>query len=324
MGWMKELGKAAAKVAEKPLAKVGVKFAEKSAESAEKSVGRALANAAMKEGRYASKANYTKWIESMGGKATKVESGFKSWEKSLPQFKTGFKSAEHIGSKTAQKTERIMVDGTKATGQGVVHSTKAAEKVAEETAKKAALINKETLKNAAKVGWREGGKVINKTAGWAGQYAKYSANHPVASLILSSIAYRQLTGRTLLPDMMKSLGGEDAAKKGLVGVLGETTLGKKVDGQGNEVGMIANLTDVLFGDGTYGRSVTVSVPLLVKQPGYIKALKVAFPLSWVKGLISTRQAKSRLVSIFRVMVWYLTATEVTMIPRLPNIRQHPK
>ncbi|WP_306572049.1 hypothetical protein [Segatella buccae] len=251
MGWMKELGKAAAKVAEKPLAKVGVKFAEKSAESAEKSVGRALANAAMKEGRYASKANYTKWIESMGGKATKVESGFKSWEKSLPQFKTGFKSTEHIGAKTAQKTERIMVDGTKATGQGVVHSTKAAEKVAEETAKKAALINKETLKNAAKVGWREGGKVINKTAGWAGQYAKYSANHPVASLILSSVAYRQLTGRTLLPDMMKSLGGEDAAKKGLVGVLGETTLGKKVDGQGNEVGMVANLTDVLFGDGTY-------------------------------------------------------------------------
>ena len=146
-----------------------------------------------------------------------------------------------------------MVDGTKATGQGVVHSTKAAEKVAEETAKKAALINKETLKNAAKIGWREGGKVINKTAGWAGQYAKYSANHPVASLILSSIAYRQLTGRTLLPDMMKSLGGEDAAKKGLVGVLGETTLGKKVDGRGNEVGMVANLTDVLFGDGTYGK-----------------------------------------------------------------------
>ena len=253
MGWMKELGKAAAKVAEKPLAKVGVKFAEKSAESAEKSVGRALANAAMKEGRYASKGNYTKWIESMGGKVSKVESGFKSWEKSLPKFKTGFKSAEHIGVKTAQKAERILVDGTKATGQGVVHSTKAAEKVAEETAKKAALINKETLKNAAKIGWHEGGKVINKTAGWAGQYAKYSANHPVASLILSSIAYRQLTGRTLLPDMMKSLGGEDAAKKGLVGVLGETTLGKKVDGRGNEVGMVANLTDVLFGDGTYGK-----------------------------------------------------------------------
>ncbi|WP_314351547.1 hypothetical protein [Segatella oris] len=253
MGWMKELGKAAAKVAEKPLAKVGVKFAEKSAESAEKSVGRALANAAMKEGRYASKGNYTKWIESMGGKVSKVESGFKSWEKSLPKFKTGFKSTEHIGVKTAQNAERILVDGTKATGQGVVHSTKAAEKVAEETAKKAALINKETLKNAAKIGWHEGGKVINKTAGWAGQYAKYSANHPVASLILSSIAYRQLTGRTLLPDMMKSLGGEDAAKKGLVGVLGETTLGKKVDGRGNEVGMVANLTDVLFGDGTYGK-----------------------------------------------------------------------
>lgn len=253
MGWMKELGKAAVKAAEKPLAKVGVKIAEKSAENAEKSVGRALANTAMKEGRYASKANYTKWIESMGGKATKVESGFKSWEKSLPQFKPGFKSAEHIGAKTAQKAERVMVDGTKATGQGVVHSTKAAEKVTEETAKKAALINKETLKNAAKVGWREGGKVVNKTAGWAGQYARYSANHPVASLILSSIAYRQLTGRTLLPDMMKSLGGEDAAQKGLVGVLGETTLGKKTDGQGNEVGMVANLTDVLFGDGTYGK-----------------------------------------------------------------------
>ena len=253
MGWMKELGKAAVKATEKPLAKVGVKFAEKSAESAEKSVGRALANTAMKEGRYASKANYTKWIESMGGKVTKVESGFKSWEKSLPQLKTGFKSAEHIGARTAQKAERVIVDGTKAAGQGVVHSTKAAEKIAEETAKKAALINKESLKTAVKVGWREGGKVINKTAGWAGQYAKYSANHPIASLILSSVAYRQLTGRTLLPDMMKSLGGEDAAKKGLVGVLGETTLGKKTDGHGNEVGMVANLTDVLFGDGTYGK-----------------------------------------------------------------------
>lgn len=253
MGWMKELGKAAVKAAEKPLAKVGVKIAEKSAESAEKSVGRVLANTVMKEGRYASKTSYTKWMESMGGKVTKVESGFKGWERSLPQFNTGFKSAEHIGAKTVQKAERIMVDGTRATGQGVVHSTKAAEKVAEETAKKGSLINKETLKNAAKVGWHEGGKVINKTAGWAGQYAKYSANHPVASLILSSIAYRQLTGRTLLPDVMKSLGGEDAAKKGIVGVLGETTLGKKTDGQGNEVGMVANLTDVLFGDGTYGK-----------------------------------------------------------------------
>ena len=115
MGWMKELGKAAAKVAEKPLAKVGVKFAEKSAESAEKSVGKALANAAMKEGRYASKANYTRWIESMGGKVSKVESGFKSWEKSLPKFKTSFKSTEHIGAKTAQKAERILVDGTNRT-----------------------------------------------------------------------------------------------------------------------------------------------------------------------------------------------------------------
>ena len=66
MGWLTELGKAAAKAAEKPLAKVGVKVAENSVENAEKSVGRALANAAMKEGRYASKANYAKWIESMG------------------------------------------------------------------------------------------------------------------------------------------------------------------------------------------------------------------------------------------------------------------
>ena len=47
--------------------------------------------------------------------------------------------------------------------------------------------------------------------------------------------------------------GEDAAKKGLVGVLGETTLGKKVDRNGEEVGMISNLTDVLFGEGTYGK-----------------------------------------------------------------------
>ena len=84
-------GKAAAKAAEKPLAKVGVKVAENSVENAEKSVGRALANAAMKEGRYASKANYAKWIESMGEKTVKVESGFKAWEKTLPKFKTGFR-----------------------------------------------------------------------------------------------------------------------------------------------------------------------------------------------------------------------------------------
>lgn len=251
MGLLKEIGKAAMKAVEKPLAKTGIRLAEKSVESAEKSVGRVLTNAAMKEGRYASKTNYTKWIESMGGNVTKIESGFKNWEKSLPKFKTGFKSAEHIGINTIPKTERVLVDGTKVTGQGVVHTTKMAEKVAEETAKKAALINKETLKNAAKVGWKEGGKVINKTAGWAGQYAKYTANHPVASLILSSVAYHQVTGRNLLPDMMKSLGGEDAAKKGLVGVVGDMTLGKKSDGQGNEVGMVANLSDVLFGEGTY-------------------------------------------------------------------------
>lgn len=253
MGWIKELGKAAVKAAEKPLEKVGVKLAAKSAESAEKTVGKALANSVMKEGRYASKASYTKWIESMGGKVTKVESGFKNWEKSLSKSKSGFKTAEHLGAKAAPKAGRVIIDGTKASGHGIAHSAKAAEQVAEETAKRAALINKESLKTVAKTGWREGGKVINKTAGWAGQYARYSANHPIASLILSSVAYRQVTGRTLLPDVMKSIGGDDAAQKGLVGVLGETTLGKKVDDQGNEVSMVANLTDVLFGNGTYGK-----------------------------------------------------------------------
>ena len=79
------MGKAAAKAAEKPLGKVGIKVAEQSAETAEKSVAKALANGVMKEGRYASKANYAKWIESMGGHAAKAESGFKSWEKSLPR-----------------------------------------------------------------------------------------------------------------------------------------------------------------------------------------------------------------------------------------------
>ena len=103
MGWIKELVKAAVKAAEKPLEKVGVKLAAKSAESAEKTVGKALANSVMKEGRYASKASYTKWIESMGGKVTKVESGFKNWEKSLSKSKSGFKTAEHLGAKAAQR-----------------------------------------------------------------------------------------------------------------------------------------------------------------------------------------------------------------------------
>lgn len=253
MGWINELGKAVVKAAEKPLAKVGVKIAEKSAENAEKSVGRALTNAAMKEGRYASKANYAKWIESMGGKIPKVESGFRNWERSLPGIKTGFKSAEHTGAKSIPKAERVFVDGTKATGQSVAHATKAGGKLTEEVAKKPSLINRESLGTAAKVGWREGGKVINKTAGWAGQYAKYTANHPVASLILSSVAYNQVTGHNLLPDLMKSLGGDEAKQKGLVGVIGETTLGKKMDGQGNDVGMMANLADVLFGEGTYDK-----------------------------------------------------------------------
>lgn len=246
MGWLKELGKAAARAAEKPLGKVGVKVAGQSAENAGKSVARALTNGVMKEGRYASKASYAKWIESMGGKVTKVESGFKSWEKILPKFRTGFKAAEHLGESTAKRTVRAAVEGTKAAGKNVTHSAmKTAEVVAEETSKTAA------LKNASKVAYREGGKILNKTAGWAGQYAKYTANHPVASFILSSVAYHQLSGRTLLPDIMKSIGGEEAAQKGLVGVLGESTLGKKVDRQGNEVGMMSNLTDILFGEGSY-------------------------------------------------------------------------
>lgn len=248
-----KIGKAALKAAEKPLAKVGVKVAEKSAESAEKTVGRALANSAMKEGRYASKGNYTKWIESMGGKATKVESGFKNWEKSLPKFQ----SAERVGTHTVKAAERAFVNSTKATGKvvesSVASTAKAAEKVTEEAVKKTAVINRKSLKKAAKVGWQEGGKMINKTAGWAGQYAKYTANHPIASLILSSVAYHQVTGKNLLPDLMKSLGGDEAAKKGLVGVLGEVSLGKKTDSQGNEVGMAGNLSDVLFGEGTYDK-----------------------------------------------------------------------
>lgn len=250
MGLLNEMAKAAMKAVEKPLAKAGVKVAEKSAGNAERTVGRALANSAMKEGRYASKASYTKWLESMGGKTTKVESGFKNWEKSLPKFK----SAEHVGVNSGKAAERAFVSGTKTTGKAVESaavSGKTTGKAVEEAGKKAISINKESLKTAAKVGWQEGGKVINKTAGWAGQYARYSANHPIASLILSSIAYRQITGRTLLPDIMKSIGGDEATDKGLVGVLGDVTLGKKTDAQGREVGMVANLSDVLFGNGTY-------------------------------------------------------------------------
>uniref|UniRef100_A0AB33J6S8 Uncharacterized protein n=1 Tax=Prevotella sp. GTC17254 TaxID=3236794 RepID=A0AB33J6S8_9BACT len=251
MGLLNEIGKAALKAVEKPLAKAGVKIAEKSAENAEKTFGRALANTAMKEGRYASKANYTKWIESMGGKVSKVESGFRNWEKSLPKLK----SAEHIVAKNGQGAERAFVNGTKVTGKAVESSAlasgKVSGKIAEEAGRTVSSVNGEALKSAVKAGWREGGRVVNKTAGWAGQYAKYTANHPIASLILSSVAYHQVTGRNLLPDMMKSLGGEDAAKKGLVGVMGEVTLGKKTDVQGNDIGMAANLSDVLFGDGTY-------------------------------------------------------------------------
>ena len=253
MGWLTELGKAAAKAAEKPLAKVGVKVAEKSAEGAEKSVGRALANAVMKEGRYASRASYAKWIESMGGKAVKVESGFKNWANTLPKFKTGFKTAEHIGSKVTLNAGKVALHSSKSAGETVVQGIKMGEKIAGETAKKTAAINKEALKRAARVGYAESGKIINKTAGWAGQYARYTARHPVASFILSSVAYHQISGRTLLPDLMKAMGGDDANKKGLLGVLGETTLGKKVDRQGQEVGMMSNLTDVLFGEGSYDR-----------------------------------------------------------------------
>lgn len=246
MGWLKELGKAAAKAAEKPLGRVGIKVAEQSAETAEKSVAKALANGAMKEGRYASKANYAKWIESMGGHVAKVESGFKGWEKTLPKFKTGFKAAEHIGENAAKRAERAAVEGTKAAGKGINHAAvNAAEVVAEGTSKTT------TLKNASKVAYKEGGKALNRAAGWAGQYAKYTAKHPIASFIFSSVAYNQLSGRTLLPDLMKSIGGEDAAQKGLIGVLGESTLGKKVDRHGNEVGLMSNLTDILLGEGSY-------------------------------------------------------------------------
>lgn len=253
MGWLTELGKAAAKAAEKPLAKVGIKAAEKSAEGAEKSLGRALSNAAMKEGRYASKASYAKWIESMGSKAVKADSGFKSWEKTLPMSKTGFKTAEHVGGKVTSNAGKAALHSSRPAGEAVVQGIKMGEKVAEETAKKTAVLNKEALKRAAKAGYTEGGKIINKTAGWAGQYAKYTANHPVASFILSSVAYHQITDRTLLPDLMKAMGGEEATKKGLIGVLGETTLGKKVDKQGNEVGMMSNLVDVLLGEGSYDK-----------------------------------------------------------------------
>ena len=278
MGWLTELGKVAAKAAEKPLAKVGVKVAENSVENAEKSVGRALANAAMKEGRYASKANYAKWIESMGEKTVKVESGFKAWEKTLPKFKTGFKTAEHIGSRGTLNAEKVALHGSKSAGETVVHGIKTGEKIAEETAKRTAILNREALKRAAKVGYSEGGKIINKTAGWAGQYAKYTAKHPVASLILSSVAYHQISGRTLLPDLMKAMGGNDATKKGLIGVLGETTLGKKVDKQGQEVGMMSNLTDVLFGEGSYDK--------LSNQMGAIEGEAVGL-YQGVKGGVSS-------------------------------------
>lgn len=253
MGVWDKLAKAAVKAVERPLAKVGVKVAGKTAESAEATVGKALANSAMKEGRYASKASYSKWMESMGGKATKVESGFKNWEKSLNMGK----SAERMGAKVGKGAKDSFVNGTKTSGRTFESSAEAAAKKAgkatEEATKKAAFISKGTLKTAAVTGWREGGKVVNKTAGWVGQYAKFSAEHPIASLILSSVAYRKMTDRTLLPDVMTALGGEDATQNGLVSALADVTLGKKIDDQGNEVGKVASLADILFGDGAYER-----------------------------------------------------------------------
>lgn len=263
MGVWDKLAKAAIKVVEKPLAKVGVKAVGKTAESVEATVGKALGNSAMKEGRYASKASYTKWMESMGGKAPKVESGFKQWEKSLNIGK----STEHMGAKAGKGARESFFNSTKTSGRTFESSAEAAGKragkatgepgkfagKAAEEAGKISAFSKESLKTAAGTGWREGGKVINKTAGWFGQYAKFSASHPVASLILSSVAYNKMTGRTLLPDLMKSIGGEDAAKNGLVNTLADVTLGKRTDAQGKEVGKIANLMDILFGDGAYKR-----------------------------------------------------------------------
>lgn len=240
MGIVKELIKSAIKTVEKPFAKAGVKVAEETVENAEKSISKALANGAMKEGRYASKANYAKWIESMGGKAPQVESSFKNWS---------------TGTSVLKSTERSTVSSTKATGKTITESTTAVAKTtkeaAEETVKKPSIINKENLQKAAKLGWNEGGKIVSKTAGWAGQYANYTAKHPVASLILSSVAYHQVTGRNLLPDVMKSLGGESADKKGLVGVVGDMALGKKTDSQGQELGVLPNIADIFFGNGSY-------------------------------------------------------------------------
>lgn len=272
----------------------------------------------MKEGRYASKSSYAKWMESMGGKATKVESGFKNWEKSLNMGK----SAERMGAKAGKGAKDSFVNGTKISGRTFEFSAEAvgkkAGKAAEEATKKAAFISKGTLKTAAVTGWREGGKVANKTAGWVGQYAKFSAEHPIASLILSSVAYRKMTDRTLLPDVMTALGGEDATQNGLVSALADVTLGKKIDDQGNEVGKVASLADILFGDGAYERMGREVDGITGEVAGLYQGVKGGISSVFAEGGNLYQSARISSPSRSAATVWSPTATVVTMTPRQPN------
>lgn len=210
-------------------------------EYASKKIGGAFAKKAAKEGAEAAAEGFAR---NAGRRATEeaAESAAKNAGRSAG--KSAGKGAARETAENAARGEAKSAgraSGKKATqesGERIYQGTKIAEQSATNAGRSAG-------KSTAKAIFEGTGSAIKTTAGWAGNYAKYTAKHPIASLILSSVAYNKLTGRTLLPDLMDSVGGKDAKKEGLVKATGEMILGK------NEDGLFASATDILLGEGAY-------------------------------------------------------------------------
>ncbi|MDY3936654.1 MAG: hypothetical protein SOZ07_08420 [Prevotella sp.] len=223
------------------------KFFGELLEGASKKIGGAFAKKAAKEGAESAAENFAKGMGCGAGRRAAREGAEEAAESAARN------ASRSAGKSTSKRATRETVEnaaGSEAKAAGRASGKKATQETGERIYQGTKIPSEPSAGraaggSAAKSFFQGTGSAIKTTAGWAGNYAKYTAKHPIASLILSSVAYNKLTGRTLLPDLMDSVGGKNAKKEGLVKSTGEMILGK------NEDGLLASATDILLGQGAY-------------------------------------------------------------------------
>ncbi|MDU6554901.1 MAG: hypothetical protein E6507_08555 [Prevotella bivia] len=207
--------------------------------------------------------------ELASGFGKSVKNFFKGAKGEAKTFEKAASEAEYLGKgakateKGAAKVEKASASYTKGRGYfneevkevkkvSTTHQMKEARKVvknSEEAAKEVVVEGKKINSNLSRVGkftYSEAKKAINTAAGWGGNVAKFSAQHPLVALFGGALGYHYATGRPgiqLYTNMLSGNDGKDIEQSGAVRVFGEALFGKNTS-------IAGGVTDLALGKGT--------------------------------------------------------------------------